>query len=207
MKKIVERARGVRYSRRYPRYLRVYTSRYLLALVELLNDEASDLIEMLKLQETLAELGTTLENPAESSAAGRLTRGILESVGANSAMSLAANEFNLAAERYYRTALKRRHLVEAIGFLGEDLRMLESEEIAAEGDCKAALSYCTGDRLSHKFVSRAREDVLDETASLDTLTRLINLILITEHHESAANSTRLRENDVCDTSVCGEGIR
>ncbi len=117
MKSIMKRTRGVRFSRRYRGYLRVYNRQYRLALIDLLIHEASDLIEILQLEGTVADLKARLENPQEFSAAGKLTTGILESTGANSPMNLAADEFNLASERYDRTVLKKRHLVEAMRFL------------------------------------------------------------------------------------------
>lgn len=207
MKRILERVRAVRYSRRYPGYLRVYCRQYLLALVELLREEGADLIEMLQLQETMTDLMARLENPEESSASGKLTRGILDATGASSPISLAANDFNLAAENYYRTTLKRRHLAEAVAFLDEDLRLMESEPAAAGEDCTPYISYCTGGRPSREFLAAARQDVLNETASLDTLMRLINLVLITVHYESRTASMRIGNNDAFRSPVCGEGIR
>jgi hypothetical protein len=191
MKSIMKRTRGVRYSRRYPGYMRVYNRQYRLALVDLLIHEASDLIEMLHLEETVGDLKARLENPQEFSAAGKLTRGILESTGADSPMNLAADEFNLASELYYRTALKRRHLIEAMSFLQEDLRTIAQGSAESGRDYREALSYSTKDREGCEFLTTVQNDVLDEAASLEILKALINLVLITVHHESVCASKGL----------------
>ena len=191
MKSIMKRTRGVRYSRRYPGYLRVYNRQYRLALVDLLIHEASDLIEILHLEDTVADLKARLENPQEFSAAGKLTSGILESTGADSPMNLTADEFNLASERYYRTVLKKRHLVEAMRFLHEDLLAMELGSAESGRDYREALSYSTKDREACEFLTTVQNDVLDEAAPLEVLKALIDLVLITVHHESVCASKGL----------------
>jgi hypothetical protein len=185
MKSIMQRTRGARYSRRYPGYMRVYHRQYRLALVDFLINEASDLIEILHLEETIEDLKARLENPLEFSASGKLISGILESAGADSPMKLAADEFNLASEQYYRTVLKKRHLVEAMRFLHEDLQAVDLSSAASQSDYREALSHTTKGRDACEFLSAIEDDILNEAASPDVLRALIDLILITVHHESA----------------------
>ena len=110
MKRILEHTRGLRQSRRYPRYLRVYNQEYLIGLTRLIQAEASDLIEMFGLKELLNDLGKRIQNPQEFSVSGRFTKAILDTVGAKSPMKVDADAFNLSAETYYRSSLKRDHL-------------------------------------------------------------------------------------------------
>jgi hypothetical protein len=191
MKSILKRTRGVRYSRRYPGYLRVYNRQYRLALVDFLIHEASDLIETLHLEDTVADLRARLENPQKFSASGKLTGGILESTGADSPMNLTADEFNLASELYYRTVLKKKHLVEAMRFLHEDLLAMELGSAESGSDYREVLSYSTKNRDACKFLTTVENDVLEEAASLEVLKALINLVLVTVHHESVCASKGL----------------
>lgn len=210
MKKILERAGGVRYSRRYPGYLRVYNRQYLLALLDLLTHEGSDLIEMLNLKNVVEDLAARLERPEEHSVAEKLTRGILEQAGAKSPMDLDAEEFNLAAERYYRTVVRKRHLVEGLTFLREDLRSLDSGLGVCGEDYRHAVSYASEDRGACEFLERTWDDLIKEKAPPDTLKKLVDLTLISIHHDTAEASRKLgsvNTNESYSAPICGEGNR
>jgi len=184
LNRILEHTGGIRLSRRYPGYLRVYNREYLLGLKRLLEKEAPILIEMLNLKETLVDLSIRVTNPEECSASGRLTRSILALSGAKSAMKENAEEFNLAAERYYRTTLKRLHIAEGLTFLREDFRRLDSHQVSLEQDFREMVSYIvTNDSTSH-FLDNVNEDILNESASLQILKKFINLVLISVHYDS-----------------------
>ena len=121
MKSILERTAETRPSRRYPGYVRVKLSQYLLACLSLLEQEGAEVIECLGLGETLADLRERLAQPGQRSALGRLTHGVLSELGASDPLRADACRFNQAAEDYYRTGLRRRHLGEAWQVLSEDL--------------------------------------------------------------------------------------
>jgi hypothetical protein len=206
MKRIIEHTKEVRYSRRYHGYLRVYTRQYRLALVDLLAKEGADLIEMMDFRETVEDLRKRLEKPDLYSTAGKLTRGILGYGGLKSPMSAIADEFNSTAERYYRTTLRKRHVEEALDFLQSDLRSLDLGLCGDREDYLDALSYSTNDRGACGFFETVREDVLNDKVPLDTLTKLINLALITIHCDGIQSSKKLGKANTYEyyaPSICG----
>jgi hypothetical protein len=206
LKRIVERTKGVRGSRRYPAYLRVQNIEYRRTLVQILREDASDLIDALGVAGTLEDLVTRLEHPDECSAAGRLARGILEKAGAGSAMDLDARDFNQAAERYYRDELRRRHLDEAFTLLRQDLRALEAGWGRDNGI--GPLRLIGEDQSPLEFLSRVKDDVGEERVSADDLRRLVNLVLISLYHDIRQAEAELGETGCRDdhpTSVRGTG--
>ena len=98
LRTILERTWGVRYSRRYKGYLRIYNRQYRLALVNLIRSDAADLIELLGLEDTMESLVRRIEEPQQHSAAGKITQGILGKLGVDSPLRADATEFNVAAE-------------------------------------------------------------------------------------------------------------
>ena len=63
--------------------------------------------------------------PERYSAAGKLTRGILDSIGADNPMQLSGEEFGQAAEGYYRRQLRTAYVREALGCVREDLQPID----------------------------------------------------------------------------------
>ena len=82
--------------------------------------------------------------------------------------------------------MKKRHLLEGLNFLHEDLQLFESGQAASVSDCREAIHYSIENRGGCEFLDQVRDDVLNETASLDTLTRLINLTMISFHRDICA---------------------
>jgi hypothetical protein len=187
LRAILTRAKRTRASRRYSGYLRVQIDDYRRALLQTLLEDGAELIEMFGLRETIADLKARLEDPAGAAAAGRLTRGILksagESAGLRSSMRMKAEEFNLQAERYYRDALRRRHIAEAFDFLIDDLRAVEKR--AAHGDLAArdVLRDCLNGRGAAKTAERLRARAATDDATEDELRTLINLTLLSIHRD------------------------
>ncbi len=207
MKRILDHTRGLRQSRRYPGYLRVYNQEYLIGLTRLIQAEASDLIEMFDLKELLNDLGRRIQNPQEFSATGRFTKAILDIVGANSPINVDADTFNLSAETYYRSELKRSHIVEGLNFLHEDLCLLDRSREILNRNYPDAVNYAVKDRETWKFLEDVSDDVLNEEISLDATRKLIDLIIITIRHdeEEAAKTlrrTQVHENDT--PPICGK---
>jgi hypothetical protein len=185
LKTILRRTNGIRHSRRYPGYLRVYHRQYRLALAEIIRTEGADLMENLGLEETIRDLFDRINWPEHNSAEGRLTAGILDRMGVDSPMKARAQDFNVAAEEYYRNDLKKRHIQEAFDFLCEDLRDLETSRDFSAAGYKKALHYALGNRPATGFVDGVRQEVLDETAGVDDIRTLIDLLLTTFHYDSA----------------------
>lgn len=190
LEKILKITDGIRPSRRYPGYLRVQIHEYRRALLRLLREDAADLIELLDLHDTLNDLELRLGEPRHS-AAGRLTSGILNEVNASKPLNVNAREFNLGAERFYRTTLRQRHMEEALGFMAQDCRMLDQEQATLGEEYRKALLVVLQGQEASRFIEAATEDVLHERADISTLKRLMNLILIKVHHDEtiASHST------------------
>lgn len=181
LRDILKRTKSTRVSHRYPGYLRVKQHDYQHALLQLLKDEAADLVEALELGEMLNDLQQRLEVPAEHGAAQRLTRGILG--GSGTPLHLPASEFNEQAETYYRTELRAQHLAEAFDFLKADLRQLELIEMRFDETLRPALRYCLPRGNAAEFIEDLQDEVLTERVSEAQLLKLINLLLLTLHHD------------------------
>jgi hypothetical protein len=177
LKNILRRTREVRYSRRYFGYLRVYNRQFRLALAELIRTDAADLVEMLDLKETMKDLVARLERPERRSVLGKLTHGILADLGVDSPMKAEAVEFNLAAERYYRTSLRTRHMREAFSLLEEDFGLADPALAFLESDHAQAIRYALHEQSPLDFLSAVKPSVLGGTVSLGQLRKLIHLVL------------------------------
>ena len=205
LRKIVRRCDKVRQSGRYPGYLRVCNQEYRKALVEILFEDAGDLIEMLGLGETMEDLALRLDRPEEHSAVGKLTHSILDRVNAHSPMKVRGREFNQAAEMHYRTALRRRHMVEAFDFLEKDAAcMFGPGSTGTGGGFREALHFALKERGVLEFLLAVRDDVLEETASPEELKALIDIVLLTVRHDmdlSEKNSDEIAPDDKDRASI------
>jgi len=190
LSKILKKTEGIRPSRRYPGYLRVQIHEYRKALLRLLREDAADLIELMGLHDTLNDLERRFTDPAQYSAAGRLTSGILDEVNASSPLRVNAREFNTGAEHYYQTTLRRKHLEEALGFMALDCTMLDREQEPVSEQVRTALRAVLAGQSAGQFVESASKDVLNEQADIPTLQRLMNLVLIKVHHDEIAASNQ-----------------
>ena len=133
LRRIVEGTRGVRHSHRYQGYLRVRNRDCQKSLVAILKEDATDLIEAMRLRGVIRDLENRLDHPAECSAAGRLTRGILDVAGERAPLDADAHTFNRAAETYYRGTLRQQHLRQAFEILTGECRRIETEDSQSLG--------------------------------------------------------------------------
>lgn len=177
MAKILKRTNNIRPSNRYKGYVRVYNIEYRRALIRVLKEDAADLIEMMRLEETIRDLEDRIDHPANTTA-GKLTRGILELTGAKSPMKLTGDEFNLAAERFYRDILRKQFLQEAFRYVKEDIKELEGFAILDRYDCKDILNTTMNGKSVLEFFESAQNDIMNETISNDALKRMIHIILM-----------------------------
>ena len=202
---IVSATAGVRPSKRYPGYLRVPLDAYRLALIALLRQDAADLIEQMGLQATLDDLEQRIRKPDLYSASGRLTGGILRELGGGSGLGTDAREFNLAAEQYYRTTLRREQMTEACDLLVEQCSRLEQQADRLDQEQRRALQMVLQGQDARQFLGTVRQDLLQERADIPTLQRTINLLLVKLHHDHQS-SRRLsgteRSQADAGASVC-----
>jgi hypothetical protein len=156
--------------------------------VRFLLEEGRDLIEMLGMGETMEELAGRIANPERRSAAGRLTRGILEEIGVKDPMRATASDFNRGAEAYYREKLRRKHMNEALQFLEEVLVRLDRRADRGGDGVAAALSAVTVGKSGAEFVRRVRKDLLDERLPAETLRQVIALVIACVCDEEARST-------------------
>jgi len=181
---IIAKTQGVRPSKRYPGYLRVQIHDYRLALLRVLREDGADLIELMELQNTITDLEQRIREPEQHAAAGRLTNGILATVGSRSAMKTEAREFNAGAEHYYRTTLRHQQMAEAYDLLRNDCRVLDQQAAELDEPLRKALMLTQQGQGAVQFLDAAREDILQEQADIPTLQRLVNLLLVKVFHDA-----------------------
>ncbi len=178
MAKILKKVSGSRFSRRYPGYLRVYNFEYRKALVKVLREDAADLIEMNGYEETLRDLEQRLEDSANYSAGGKLTRAICDEAGVSHPMKIRAQEFNCIAEKYYRGRLKRQHTKEAFDLM-EDLM---EKQFSGSGPDNPLIfrtaEAATRTKAPVLFFRKARREFLTGRISKDLLLKLIHLTIL-----------------------------
>ncbi len=188
LKRIVRKTRGVRYSRRYPGYVRVYHRQFRLALANLIREDAQELMEMLDVRDTLSDLVARIEEPETHAASGKLTRRILEQLGASSPMRVTAEQFNLAAETSYRMSVKRLHLKEALDHLKRDSAQMDASACREGDSYQRACQYALENQGATEFLSTIERDLLSESIGTAALRKLINLVLITVHRDARESS-------------------
>lgn len=167
---VLSHTQNIRASRRYPGYLRVYTDEYRRGLLRLIVDLAPDLVEAMGLAGTVADLMDRLDDPTRR-ASHRLTKGILDEVGAKDPLAVEARTFNLAAERYYRGSLRRAQMEEAMDLLTEELEMCRRAGTFPGREAAAEL----GDAES--YLQAVRADVIQDKLNSEEITRLLFLLL------------------------------
>jgi hypothetical protein len=184
MREILALAQQTRTSRRYPKYIRIPALAYRRALLGLLRRDAQDLITLLDLEETMRDLEQRLEHPEEHAAAFRLTRQVLGPRKKNP-LKLNAHEFNQSMETHYRGSLKKSHISEALCVLRGEVRRLDSWESWRSVSYNLALLKIMNGRNTSEYIREMEPDILDETLSSDLSRKLIQLILLTYHHNGA----------------------
>ena len=180
--KILKKTGRIRNSHRYPGYLRVYHQDYCKALLQLLREDAADLIEMFGFASLLNDLQQRLEQPQRYSAAGRLVRQIAGEKGGNP-LKMEARDFNQAAEKYYREDLRRQHTQQALHFLLEDLREMESENSRVDAELRPLMKELIQGKSTATFCQAAKQDLLNDQLGSQPLQRLLNLMLLTEYRD------------------------
>lgn len=176
--RILGTVRNTRLSRRYKGYVRVQRQAYCEALVEMIRCDGRELIQQMGLGDMLEDLAARLAAP-ERSAARKLTGGILETAGATDPLKLSGAEFNAAAERYYRGALKNKAIQEAFGLLEDDFKAIDAFSAWREGTFNKDLYALLGGRSAPDFLAAVKRDLLAAKAGPETLRTTIQVMLLT----------------------------
>jgi hypothetical protein len=201
MLRILARTRKTRMSHRYPGYLRVVNADYRRALLETIQEDAREITRALDLGDTLERLQARIASPKADSAGARLTQGILEEAGRRSPMELSGTDFNLAAERYYRTTLRKRHIREALHVLEEDVRRLSVRSQSGQGPYRSAIQGLFDKGCPRAFLESVRNEVEAETAPVEVLTKLIHLTLLTVHADTETTDRQERSQQRHDANA------
>ncbi len=185
--KILHQTKRVRQSHRYPGYLRVERLDYRRARVEAVARDGADLIEMMNLRHTIDDLRARFEDPKHCSAQGKLTNGILATRRRASPYQLGAQEFNMAAERYYREDLRRKHLGEALDFVAEDLPRL-GRQAEQDPEARESLAAILQGAELPEFFSQVQRDWMNGGLTENALRRFIHLMLVMEFVEARCSA-------------------
>ena len=165
LREILERTKECRPSRRYHGYVRVKHREYRLALAGYLRSEARELIESQGLENTMDDLFRRLENPEQLTAAGRITNGLLDKLNLRDPLDMPAEQFNRAAEDYYRKDLRRKHFDESWRVF---LRCLTQAKGLSRGPLE---------KSPEEFAKAVRPALQNGRASRDEIVKTINLLL------------------------------
>jgi hypothetical protein len=183
--KILKATPGVRASRRYMNSLRVHTRDYLLGLLATVRRDGAELIESLELEESLADLKERLADPENSSAVGRLVKGILSEAGARRPLDMAADEFNRAAEKYFRETLRFAQVREAIEILKDESARLEHDWAELDPELKESLGEILHGQTTTDCVALLGTARNLDRLDVDQLVKRIRLLLVIIQRNSA----------------------
>jgi hypothetical protein len=153
---------------------------YRRALLKLLRRDAADVIEALGSESLIEDLETRLREPTER-AEGKLLKGILEQAGASDPMLVDAWEFNAAAERFYRSGLRDRHLYEAFAQLKRDFNIYVRSD-----DFREAVKNVSDENAERLFAGPREKLELDRISESD-LSRLLGVMILVIEQDARRN--------------------
>ena len=174
LKKILAEVGQQRNSRRYKGYIRVKVEDYNQGLVKVLQTDGADLIESLNLQGRMKSLSERLAYKNRGTSERLVSEALKLRGGKKNGLHLRGDEFNMAMENYYRTTLKRKYISEALDLFSEDCRELEKEN---DPHLKQVLASGGMGESSHEFIERHRNELIEETADLSVINKMIAMSL------------------------------
>lgn len=184
LKKILSKVQRQRNSRRYKGYIRIETSAYQQALISVLTNDGGELVKELGMEECIASLRRRLSGDGHSSLEKVVTE-CCEVSGFSSPMNVSADIFNQATERYYRTELKKKQLIEGLDVLLEDCERLEKEN---NSQLREVTSLLDIDCSCCDFINSNREDLLSEncdTLILQTFIAITTAVVCEQQSDAA----------------------
>ena len=194
LKEIVQRTAGATFSRRYSRYIKVFHASFQKALLQTLIQEGADIIDLLGVQPTIADLKARMENYDEQSVAGKLRSAIADKLGINDPLCVSGDEFNSAAENYYRTELRYNHLAEAIDFLKQDVGRLPCDPHESSTPCLYRIHKTRPTRNLVSFVASRTDAIIQGAASFEDIVAFIELALMVITENALKASQTMKEN-------------
>ena len=177
--RMVKRTANTRSSRRYSGYTRVRAVDFKQALAAMIREDAPELVEMQGIAQTLDDLNRRIADNPRHAAADRLTRRICDTAGVKSSTAISGDEFNAAAEAFYRNNLKKEQMDQALAVWREQVRQLDNLSTWRSGVYNRALFSILKGRDAVSFIDTLRSAVLAEELTAADLARLIHLMLLT----------------------------
>jgi len=152
---------------RHRNYLRVSLPEYLLALLRIIETDAADIVELLRMQDSLKDLRERIVNPAHR-ADQTMLRNITGKSDPKAALGMRARDFNLTAEGYYRDTLKRRLLREGLQLALNKL---------SDADIRGGLSLLVADLDVPSSLTALETSLLQDRLSQTELNALIRILI------------------------------
>lgn len=173
LKKILSEVVQQRNSKRYRGYIRVNVEDYLQGLRKIILADAADLIESLQLHERMESLQARLADRNAATSKKLISGAVSIRYPGKNGGELSGDEFNESMEAYYRTALKKNYLSEALDLFCEECRELEKDGDPHLRNAMAA----DVDVTSSMFIEKHRKALLEETADLTVIKTMIAMSL------------------------------
>ena len=185
MKKILSYTEKTANSGRYQGYVKVSVTDYRRALVKMLRTEGADLIEKMGMEDIIRDLEARLNNPEELFASARLTGSIMSEAGITNPLKAKGNEFNTAAEEYYRNGLRLKHIDEAFDVIENDADYLSVNIENFDPEFRRALNSSCDINNIRTFIKSARKEIKEGTLPLLYVRSLIHLIILVIKKDSS----------------------
>ncbi len=183
LQRILKNTVSSRASKRYAGYLKVRVNDYQRALLNLIKEDGSGLIELYNMEDTIKDLYNRIVFYKENSVFSKLTTGILNVAGVSSPFKLSAFEYNTALEEYYREPLRLKHIKEGLTALRADFEtgICRIEDLSHSS--LYVLKQVLGNRQIGELLESCLQGIFKETISERDLISLIYVLLINIYEE------------------------
>jgi len=171
MQRLLERTARTRPSRRYPGYIRVRLDAYRQGLLQVLREDAPDLVDEFAAGPVLERLAAGEAGGAGITAGARLTNAVLGGIGCRGTHICNGEAFNGEAERYYREDLRREEMARALSVLEQDCAAIEARDDETRRACEAVFDASSS-------LASMKAQLLDETLDASELEKMIHLLLL-----------------------------
>jgi hypothetical protein len=203
LRDIVTRTVGIRNSARYPGCVRVSVRDYLDTLLKMLKEDSDQLPALFDMSSSFDDLADRLRDDRHTSVASRLVGSVVGKAGTKNALDMAAEDFNLAAEHYYRTDLRRKQLRESLALFRHDLSHLEKHSAIHNGNVRGALDEILSGHGALSYLVMTTKAILEEDLPAEEIRRLIRLIILTEYAEATEEEYKRETHDTSPVHRAG----
>ena len=190
LRQIMNRTANTRDSQRYPGRTRVYHVEYRRALVSMLEKDGADLIEAFGMTDAIRDLKQRLNPTNNGSALESLLEGILNEAGTTKPLRASAENFNTATERFYRGALQKRFVGEALDLFARDLQALLDRAATGSAEESTALQTILNGEDPVSFLKAVRGNVLEGKASQSVVIKLVGLMILVIRYQCEYNGEK-----------------